>query len=94
MVPRHRRMKVAGETSREKRAAQGNLCMLCEGPWLGGEVGNFRETSGLFHRPPCIQWRGRRLEPCQADSLCSSHTNTQGVEDGTGSHRRELSERV
>lgn len=58
MVPRQRRMKVAGETIREKRAAQGNLCMLFEGPWLGGEVGDFTETSGLFHCPLCIQWRG------------------------------------
>lgn len=36
MVPSHRRMKVAGETIREKSVAQRNLRMLCDGPWLGG----------------------------------------------------------
>lgn len=79
MVPRHRRMKVAEETIREKRVTQGNLCMLCEGPWLGGEVGNFRETSGLFHRPPCIQWRCRRLVSCQAETPSAAPTQTHRV---------------
>lgn len=79
MVPRHRRMKVAGETIREKRAARGNLCMLHEGPWLGGEVGDLTETSGRFHRPPCIQWRGQSLESSQAEAPSAAPTQTHRV---------------